>query len=126
MWSYEKVLKFIEDYHATSCLWDATSTDYRNRAKRKSVIESLAAKHGVTGADIEKKIHNLKTSFNREWKKNNLPSGSSTKKSSWFAYDHLLFLRADNESKGSRNIDFAENITENESKIDEVCEDLGI
>ena len=77
MWSNEKVLKLIEDYHASSCLWDVTSSDYKNRVKKKLALESLAAKHDVTVADIEKKIHNLKTSFNRERKKNNLSSGTS-------------------------------------------------
>ena len=69
MWPNDKVLKFIEDYQACSCLWDVNRPDYKNRVKRKSAIESLAAKYEVSVADIEKKIHNLKTSFSRERKK---------------------------------------------------------
>ena len=126
MWSNDKVLKFIEDYQASSCLWDVTSPNHKNRVKRKSAIDSLAAKYEVTVADIEKKIHNLKTSFNRERKKNNQASGSSPKKSSWFAYDYLLFLLPANESKGSRNTDFDATITENENNEDEVSENAGL
>ena len=92
MWPNDKVLKFIEDYQACSCLWDVNCPDYKNRVKRKSAIESLAAKYEVSGADLEKKIHNLKTSFSRERKKCIPASGSAPKKSSWFAYDYLLFL----------------------------------
>lgn len=69
MWSNEKIFKLIEDYHASYCLWDATSPDYKNWVKRKVTLESLAAKLNVTVAEIEKKIHNLKTPFNRERKK---------------------------------------------------------
>ena len=56
-YSNEKVLKLIEDYHESYCLWDITSPEYKNRVKRKVVLESLAAKHNVTVAEIEKKIH---------------------------------------------------------------------
>ena len=97
MWPNDKVLKFIEDYQACSCLWEDyknpdCKTDYKNSVKRKSAIESLAAKYEVSVTDIEKKIHNLKTSFSRERKKSNPASGSAPRKSSWFAYDYLLFL----------------------------------
>ena len=69
MWPNDKVLKLIEDYQACSCLWDVNCPDYKNQVKRRSAIESLAAKYEVSVADIEKKIHNLKTSFSRERKK---------------------------------------------------------
>lgn len=105
MWLNENVLKLIEDYHNEKCLWDVTSPDYKNRAKRRAAMELLAANHQVSVEEIEKKIHNLKTSFNRERKKITPSSGSSPKKSSWFAYDYLLFLLPANESKGSRNTD---------------------
>lgn len=125
MWPNDKVLKFIEDYQACSCLWDVNCPDYKNRVKRKSAIESLAAKYEVSVADIEKKIHNLKTSFSRERKKSNPASGSAPRKSSWFAYDYLLFLLPANESKGSRNTDFDASITENENNEDQVSENAG-
>ena len=66
MWSNDKVLKFIEDYHGFTCLWDVTCSDYKNRVKRKAALESLATVHEVPVGDIEKKIHNLKSSFYRE------------------------------------------------------------
>lgn len=118
MWSNEKVLKLIEDYHASFCLWDVTSPDYKNRVKRRAALDSLAAKHIVSVEEIEKKIHNLKTSFNRERKKLNPTSGSSPKKSLWFAYEYLLFLLPANESKGSRNTDLDD--AQSGNKEDEV------
>ncbi|VEN36211.1 unnamed protein product [Callosobruchus maculatus] len=48
---------------------DVTSHGYKNGVKRKLALESLAAKLNVTVAEVEKKIHNLKTSFNSERKK---------------------------------------------------------
>lgn len=124
MWSNEKVLKLIEDYHASYCLWDVTSPDYKNRVKRKVALESLAAKHNVTVAEIEKKIHNLKTSFNRERKKNTPTSGTSPKKSTWFAYEYLQFLLPANESKGSRNTDLDD--TQSGNNVDEVSKNYSI
>ena len=99
MWSNDKVLKFIEDYHGFTCLWDVTCSDYKNRVKRKAALESLATVHEVPVGDIEKKIHNLKSSFYQERKKVKQSSGQSPKKSTWFAYEYLLFLLPFNESK---------------------------
>ncbi|ESN98632.1 hypothetical protein HELRODRAFT_162069 [Helobdella robusta] len=102
MWSNELVLKFIEDYRSScSCLWDVTSPDFKNREKRKAALRSLAAKYNVTESEVEKKIHNIKTSFNRERKKN----ASGTRKSAWFAYNYLQFLLPSYDSKGSQITD---------------------
>ena len=125
MWSNEKVLALVEDYHASSCLWDVTSSDYKNRVKRKAALEALAAKHDVTVAEVEKKLHNLKTSVNRERKRNNnMKSGSFPKKSNWFAFDYWLFLLPANESKGSRNTDLDD--TDTESGNNEISKSHGV
>ena len=122
MWPNDKVLSFIEDYHAFSCLWDVTSAEYKNRDKKKLALQSLATKHEATVADIEKKIHNLKTSFNRERKKIKQCSGASPKKSTWFAYEYLLFLLPFNESRGSRSTDLEEAIPTSGNNEFEVSE----
>ena len=90
--------------------------------KKKLALQSLATKHEATVADIEKKIHNLKTSFNRERKKIKQSSGASPKKSTWFAYEYLLFLLPFNESRGSRNTDLEEAIPKSGNNEFEVSE----
>lgn len=86
--------------------------------KKKSALQSLATKHEATVAEI----HNLKTSFNRERKKMKQSSGASPKKSTWYAYDYLLFLLPFNESRGSRNTDLEEAIPKSGNNEVEVSE----
>ena len=48
-------MRFIEDFHAASCLWEVTNPEYKNRIKKKIVIEELAKKYEVSVSDVEKK-----------------------------------------------------------------------
>ncbi|XP_055591253.1 uncharacterized protein LOC129743292 [Uranotaenia lowii] len=115
MWSSEKVLRFIEDYQSMPCLWDVKNKDYKNRIKRKLARESLAVKFNESVSEIEKKIHNLKTSYNRERKKTCTASGSSPKESSWFAFKYLQFLQPAIEPKKTRNTDLDDTQDENDT-----------
>jgi len=40
----EITLKIIEDFQALSCLWNATSEEYKKRNKRRDAVEHLAKK----------------------------------------------------------------------------------
>lgn len=107
MWSSEKTLLLIEDFHSSRCLWDVTSEDYKNRNKKRLTLEDIGKKYETSASDVEKKIHNLKTQFYREHRKTKelKKSGSSPFKSGWFAYQHLLFLLQGIEPRGSLNTD---------------------
>lgn len=128
MWPTEKVLRFIEDFHAASCLWEVTNPEYKNRIKKKIVIEELAKKYEVSVSDVEKKIHNLKTAFHREHKKINQAkkSGASPVKNAWFAYDHLLFLLQGSESRGSRSTDCDEERNNESGSTEDIVSTLQI
>lgn len=117
MWSTEKTLHLIESFHSASCLWDVTLSEYKNRDKKKVELNNIAKKLDLPVADVDKKIHNLKTQFYREHRKvkQEKKSGSSPSKSGWFAYKHLLFLLRGVESRGSRNTDCEED--DNNSEV---------
>lgn len=113
----ETTLKIIEDFHTLPCLWDAKSTQYKNRDKRREAMESLAKKYTMSIHEMEKKLHNIKSQFRREHKKlitESKKSGSSPKKSNWFGYQPLMFLLQGMESRGSRSTDGDESQTSNQ------------
>ena len=128
MWPTEKVLLLIEDFHSAACLWEVTNPDYKNRTKKRNAIEELAKKYEVSVGDVEKKINNLKTAFQREHKKINQSkkSGTSPIKTSWFAYEHLLFLLQGSESRGSRSTDFDEERSSESGSIENTVSTLEI
>lgn len=74
-------------------------------------LNNIAKKLDLPVADVDKKIHNLKTQFYREHRK----VKQEKKKSGWFAYKHLLFLLRGVESRGSRNTDCEED--DNNSEV---------
>ena len=49
-------------------LWDVHSAEYRNKTKQKA-IEELAMEFGVDGAEIQRKLHILRSQFQQELKK---------------------------------------------------------
>ncbi|XP_055592771.1 uncharacterized protein LOC129744318 [Uranotaenia lowii] len=102
MWTREKILRLIKDYRDTPCLWDVSSPEYKVKRNRREARIALAAKHNVTVDQIEKKIHNLKTSFNRERKK----CLEKSRESPWFAYNYLYFLQPSYESKDGLKVEF--------------------
>lgn len=83
-WVNDTVLELIESYKQHRSLWDPTHGQYRSKTDRKEAFNKISKKIGFSVDEIEKKIHGLRTQFQREHKKPN--------KSPWFAYDALLFL----------------------------------
>lgn len=69
MWSTEKNIQFINDFHASACLWDSRLTEYKIRRKRVEAMQIIADKFKITISDVEKKIHLLRTQFRREYNK---------------------------------------------------------
>lgn len=107
MWSTDTALKLIEDLQRNPCLWDVTAIDYRNRDKWASVLTELAEKYKSSVAEVEKKLHTLKSQFWCEHKKLDAArkSGASPKKCSWFGYEPIMFLLPAQESRGSSSTD---------------------
>ncbi|XP_045781400.1 uncharacterized protein LOC123878298 [Maniola jurtina] len=106
VWSNENILTLIEMYQNSQLLWDTSHRDYKNKIKKNDAWESIATTLDIPRKDVEGKMHNLRSQFLRERKK--IASSKSTgsgsgdvHKSTWFAYDSLLFLVKGSTSSGS-------------------------
>ncbi len=62
------MLKIIVDLHALHCPWDVESPEYNNKDKRRDAMESFATKYNIATHDMDKKLDNLKSQFQREHK----------------------------------------------------------
>ncbi|XP_076397834.1 uncharacterized protein LOC100881882 [Megachile rotundata] len=103
MWTVEKTLKLIEDLRREPCLWDRKCEEFKNKEKKRDAMNNLAEKNGVTSAELERKIHSMKTQFYRERRKlfNTKRSNAASKNSNWFGYMPLMFLIRKSETKSS-------------------------
>lgn len=96
-WSREKTLELIEMYKSSPVLWDSDHELYRKREKKEEVKAALAATFNTTAQEITRKLHNLRTQFNCELRKQALRKSDSTKEdgklqSNWEYFDYFDFL----------------------------------
>ena len=60
MWTTDTIVELIEDLQMRRCLWDVSSSEYKDRGKKQAALAELAQKYGVTTLEMDKKIHTLK------------------------------------------------------------------
>lgn len=60
--SREEIVRLISQYEQHPELWDTQCKDYHNKVKKNSTLQILAAEFDTTDTEINKKLHNLKTS----------------------------------------------------------------
>lgn len=75
---------FIETYRNEKCLWEMTSTEYRDKALRHAAYVKLqeilkTTDPNATKDDVIKKIHNIRSTYRKEYKrvKESMKSGCS-------------------------------------------------
>lgn len=97
----ELMSDFIQLYKSYPCLWQVKSLEYRNRDLKKNAWKALhnfITEHHAeaTQVMVEKKIKNLRTVFQKEWKKSKESrSGAGVDtvyKSSWKFFKEFEFL----------------------------------
>ena len=102
----EITLKLIEDLHSMPCLWDPSSSAYKDGNKNKWC-------HGFIGCEIQRYCQGdgQETPYfgvpisTETQKANKLPEEwNVTQKCAWFGHKPLKFLLAVTASKGSRNM----------------------
>lgn len=99
-WSSAKIIKLIEMYKEKTMLWNPNHEKYRDKPTRRDALNDIASKLDyIPVAEIERKIHGLRTQFLRECRNK---IGTST----WFAFDHLKFLLNINGRPRSFNSSF--------------------
>jgi hypothetical protein len=50
--------------------WDVHSTNYRDRTKKQATLQTIATKFNTDCGEITRKLHNLRSQFMQEVKKN--------------------------------------------------------
>lgn len=108
-WTDEKTLTLIEMYRARPLLWDSYNPNYKNRNKRHDMLLELAEAFGVDKQEMERKIKNLQSHFQRERKKESeskkkTGSGAEeTYESKWFALQLMMFLADKNKPRKTKD-----------------------
>lgn len=110
MWTQQSVLRFIELFHATPALWDASTAEYRDKNKRVDAAQEIAREMGITLEEVWKKIKSLRSQFSRElgkkrsrsWNIKKSEPGTSSREVQWFAFEHLQFLQDSSNRFGDR------------------------
>uniref|UniRef100_A0A6P7GIB1 Uncharacterized protein LOC114343021 n=1 Tax=Diabrotica virgifera virgifera TaxID=50390 RepID=A0A6P7GIB1_DIAVI len=104
--------ELIELYRENSCLWNSTSKDYTNKWKRQASYEKLleklkAVNPTATLDNLKKKIGNMRTAFQREFKKVQASKETGTNTDDvyeptlWY-YDLMSFItQSDGDGKDS-------------------------
>ncbi|XP_068204943.1 transcription factor Adf-1-like [Palaemon carinicauda] len=92
----EKIVQLIECYRGYPLLWDPTHAQYKHRFKRADAWREIAENIQMERNEVEKKMKNLVTQFQRELKKRQeKKSGDGaedTYKSQWFSFSMMVFL----------------------------------
>lgn len=96
-WTKERTTELIEKFESSPELWDTTSKLYRDRAKKEAAVTKLAEHFSVTSAEINRKLHNLRTQMNNERRKiKKKKSGDGVDDvvftSNWEFFNSLKFL----------------------------------
>ncbi|XP_068081817.1 uncharacterized protein, partial [Anabrus simplex] len=50
----------IEMYESQEILWNVKCTDYRDRVKKHKTLEEIGVKFSCSGAEVQRKLHNLR------------------------------------------------------------------
>lgn len=65
-WQPPIVLKCLEEYYRHPCLWDVSSTEYKNKDKRQAALDEMASILKVTPEILKTKIHSIRNSYINE------------------------------------------------------------
>lgn len=82
-------------------LWNISGQTNKDRVKKTAAIESLAEQFHIDSAEINRKLHNLRTQLNNELRKmRQKKSGQGadeTYKSSWEYFEMIKFMIPENK-----------------------------
>lgn len=65
-WSKCKVAKLIELYEQETVLWNITNSSHKNSNNRNDALQRISDVMECTIADVEKKLHSLRSQYLRE------------------------------------------------------------
>lgn len=96
LWSRSETLQLIENFEQNRGLWDPTlgrNSGYLKKIK-KHTLQKLAVEFNTSDLEVGRKLHNLKTQFSQELKKEQQHTSSGeVYKSKWQYFDLMKFLQ---------------------------------
>ncbi|CAH1970882.1 unnamed protein product [Acanthoscelides obtectus] len=101
-WTIEEVTNLIEVYRERPNLWNPKNVDYKNRYKKYDSLKEIAEIFGTTKDEIERKLKNINTQYQRErrnYKKCQKSGAGNEFKAKWFGYTAMAFLQDRNKPK---------------------------
>ncbi|CAH1995893.1 unnamed protein product, partial [Acanthoscelides obtectus] len=106
-WTTEEVGNLIETYRDCPNLWNPTNLEYKNRVKKMDTYKQIAHVFKTTPHEIERKIKNLITQYQRErrsYKKMKKSGAGHVFKAKWFGYSAMSFLHDKNKPRKGTQI----------------------
>ncbi|XP_044745326.1 uncharacterized protein LOC123307174 [Coccinella septempunctata] len=110
MWTQEETRSLISHYKTYPELWDTTHPDYKCRKKKMEASEKLAVIFNATPAEINRKLHNIRTQFHNERRKlkrmrSDQVGARRYHTSTWEYFSSLTFLlNSESESSDMKEI----------------------
>ncbi|XP_021922279.1 uncharacterized protein LOC110831041 isoform X2 [Zootermopsis nevadensis] len=109
------VIDVIDKYRELPCLWQVSSDDYRDKAKRSSAMDQLLVLFktkdpAANKETVQKKINSLRSCFRKEHNKVKASQKSGSGQYEvhvpklWY-YDHMLFLEDQDIPRRSQSVD---------------------
>ena len=100
--SDEKVEEIISLYKSHECLWKKAHEDYKNKFKKESAYEAVAAAVNLEKSVVKEKLHSLRTIyFQNISKAKKIKSGNAGGKPiKWKFFGHLNFLSSEAADSG--------------------------
>lgn len=89
-WTRNEVVHLLKKYEKHHELWNAKCEDFKSRFRKRRALYSLAKTFKCTPGEINRKMHNLRTQFNQEYKK----FEKTNQRSKWEYYDYLAFIKS--------------------------------
>ena len=110
-WSRATTLKLIKLLERDECLWNSKCVSYKNKKERLVALKTAAVSMDSSVVVIERKINTIKSQYKRELvklKQMQSKFGDPDVTSSWYAFEHLEFMKGEIESsalKASHSFD---------------------
>lgn len=91
-WTNDQVITLIELFREKPVLWNQALSDFKNKNLKNYAWNEISQEIKVNKPEVQSKMRNLITTFQRILKKGKSGSGACSK-SKWFAFVHLMFLQ---------------------------------
>ncbi|CAG9764370.1 unnamed protein product [Ceutorhynchus assimilis] len=107
VWNREEATMLIENFELYPELWEVHCKDFKNRVMKQAALEKLTGLFETSENKIQRKLHNLRTQMNQEWRKiQKRKSGKGTNetyKSTWEFFDSLKFIITANAQSSTQD-----------------------